>query len=164
VKIPTVAGLTFDAGPHEYRVDGVLAPSVTQILSAVGAGWRGPSNEMALARGAALHESVRLYHAGTFDAKNQTDGWTEIVKPYFDGFTRFMADTGFKIENCEVMVFNQRLFYAGTLDLVGKLHGKTVILDLKTGNGPASAGLQLAAYTMCLPRRLPRLSASASRF
>lgn len=66
--------LTFAAETHEYRVNGRLVPSVTQILEAVGLidyshiPW--PTRQMALERGRAVHEAIALDLAGDLDEES----------------------------------------------------------------------------------------------
>lgn len=72
---------------------------------------------------------------------------TEAEKPYVDAFRQFMEDHNPVFLETESTVFNKTYGYAGTMDAVVTIDGKTYIVDYKTGKRVwPEAALQLSAY------------------
>lgn len=136
--------LKFDSEKHQYTFNGEVVASVTQILKAGGIIDDRWYTEESRARGTAVHETAFLYLQNDLDFESIHP----IVKPYFDAFLKFMADTKFKpmIQLCEVPQYNPFSNYAGTPDMVGILNGRPALVDLKTGDAKQSARYQTAAY------------------
>jgi hypothetical protein len=60
---------------------------------------------------------------------------------------RFLRESGFRPTLTECRVYDDKLWYAGTLDLFGDLPGcMDVQIDIKSGAIPRSVGPQTAAY------------------
>ena len=63
--------LRFDPDSHLYRVDGIIVPSVTQVLEDVGivdySRLPGSTREMALRRGSAVHAACHYDDEGDLD-------------------------------------------------------------------------------------------------
>jgi len=134
--------LTFDRDAHEYRWNGKLVPNVTTILASAGPSpYRG---RLPLERGQAVHLAV------LYSIEDDLDESTlpEIAVPYFAGFKKFMAETGFRpdVSRCERPMYNSKLGFAGTPDLIGKLNGCWALIDVKTGS-LGQCGPQTAAYS-----------------
>lgn len=141
--------LEFDPVAHRYTLDGRELPSVTQILgryedwSAIPPGIR----EAALARGRRIHAACALMLDGFIGPHDSGDD----IAPYLVQFERFLAESGFVATLSEERVFSERLHYAGTLDMYGYLpKRRLVLIDIKTGSVPRSAGPQTAAYARAL--------------
>jgi hypothetical protein len=65
----------------------------------------------------------------------------------YSAFDFWCKGTQVEVVDCEVSVISETHRYAGTLDFIGKLNGKTILGDFKTSNGVYSDMLcQLAAY------------------
>lgn len=139
--------LTFDEGTHTYRLDGVVVPSVTQVLQrfVVDATWY---TEVSRLRGTMVHRALELYDTGRMPSN---PGIGEL-QPYLDAWIRFKAEADFQTEESEVRLASTRFRFAGTLDKVGLFRptgekGRCeAILDIKTGEPERWWGLQLAAY------------------
>lgn len=149
---------TFDEETHTYTVDGVVVPSVTQICEPITAGKYPPSGvvEQAARRGSRIHELCALYDMDALPDEFEGDllpyvqawanfcrdyspEWLYIEKPMYCGITIKAADH-----------YEERIV-AGTLDRLGVVGGKTVVVDIKTAQSldrPAKIALacQLAAY------------------
>jgi hypothetical protein len=141
-----MSAVLFDEAKHEYRKpDGTRLPSVTEILKPLYADLRFVKQDLLDWKsevGVAVHKAIELYTLKQLDLESIDD----IVRPYFVQFVKFCADTGFVPNEAEVRVSS--LFgYAGTLDLIGVLNGRKVLVDIKTtaALSPAVA-LQTAAY------------------
>lgn len=104
----------------------------------------------AAARGSELHRIAESYALG------QPIEPPDHLARYVDQFTRFLGDHAPKYIASEAPVFNAAYRYAGTLDAIVELDGKTCVLDMKTtpkGPGERSrppwpeVALQLTAYS-----------------
>lgn len=121
----------------EYVIDGDRFPSVTEILEAVGvcdlSDIPREALENASRRGKLVHSWIELEGLGHLSPGAEPD--SEIA-PYIRAFHRFVEETGFEIEDQEVVVVSRTHRYAGTLDLAGrygkgKLKGIRGVVDLK---------------------------------
>lgn len=136
--------ITFDEPTHTYRKDGVIVPSVTQILSV--ADLYVHIDKALLARaskfGTAVHKATELHDKGTLNLLSLS----VALAPYLDGWKKFKKDTDFKILESESVVYS-KMGYAGTLDRIGTMGGKLTLLDIKTTTTiPKTIALQLGAY------------------
>jgi hypothetical protein len=132
--------IVLDAEKHEYTVDGVVFPSVTQIIKPVQPFIPKALLEAGGARGMKVHEACEFIDAG-FD-----DDVDPEVRGYADGYKRFLADSGAKVLRSEFRVANPAPGYAGTIDRVIQWGDDTIVLDLKSGEMHPWMRLQLAAY------------------
>jgi len=140
--------LDFDEATHTYRRDGIVIPSVTQILSI--ANDFSYVNKDVLERaskfGTAVHKTTELYDANELNVTTLDDA----LVPYLDAWKQFLSDTKFRVLESEVRVYSKH-GYAGTFDRVGDLANKKTLIDIKTSTTVArSTGLQLAAYKQAL--------------
>jgi hypothetical protein len=150
------ADLAFDAARHEYRLpSGVLVPSVTQILKAVGVATdfdeiAGRSQKLAdaidykRALGTAAHADCHAYD-------DQDLEWSQVhpdVHPFVRAWETFRQNTGLTPMARERRVYHPGLGYCGTLDGVFLTKAdRKVLVDIKLGDPfHAAAHLQTAAY------------------
>lgn len=130
-----------------YTIDGERWISVTEALAL--AGLRDLTHiphdvlERARERGQAVHEFLELLDLGMVeagDAKSELSG-------YVSAYQHFSADAKWQPIHVELVVRCSAYRYAGTLDRVGDLGARRVVLDLKCTSkiDPATA-LQVAAY------------------
>ena len=137
--------LTFDPILHEYRDNGRLVPSVTQILAPL-SNFEFVNPEVMRAAqdfGTAVHRACELDDLGQLD----DDTLDEALTPYLLGWRKFSVEAGVHWEGIENRVHSQSMGYAGTLDRVGLVDGMRAIVDIKSGTKlfPAT-GPQTAAY------------------
>jgi len=157
LKKPVVeTGLVFDEAKHQYRYNGKVVPSVTQILKAVGASPdMSGINPYYAQRGTALHKAIELWHRGKLDV----DSIHEDIRPYFDAFTCFVVDEpNYKsVEQekryCNIEKYGTETEYpfAGTVDDVAEMsnNGNKFIIDYKTSSAiHPHYFLQLGAYML----------------
>lgn len=140
--------LTFDQDKHEYRWQGRIVPSVTQILKPL-RDFSGIPAEVLIRKrdiGVALHAAVALDIGDDLDE----DTVDEAVRPYLIAWREFrrennlhQADFG-EVEQPMVHALHR---YAGTPDLTVFLNRRWSLIDLKTETAihPATA-VQTAAY------------------
>lgn len=142
--------LSFDEESHSYRLGDLQLTSVTQVLAQTGlaqfdAPW---FTEAIKARGTYLHQAIALECEGDLD----DDTLDEQLRGGVDGWRKFMADTGAKIEFGEQMLCDPDLRVAGRLDYIITMPDPRdpartirVLLDVKHALYPCAA-IQLAAY------------------
>lgn len=151
--------LTFDEALHQYKLDGVIIPSVTQVLK--GAGIIDFSMipvarlEAACQFGIAAHRATALSDKGTLDEVALDDN----LRPYLSGWRLFRQEYGFVPDIIEQPMYSRIYRVAGTPDRIGKwrIDDSIIIPDIKTGSAlsPANA-LQLAAYEMIVKENLTK--------
>lgn len=146
--------------------NGGFVPSVTTILEAypkdagyfkwikeVGADADTIRDE-AGRRGSTVHELTELYDSGHVVSILTDMGFPKFKMSEWSMFERYVEfTTQFNptIDMMEAHMVSEKLGYAGTLDRVIQLDGKTILLDIKTSNQIyPSYWLQLAAYNELL--------------
>ena len=137
----------FDEEKHEYTLDGIVLPSVTQIIQEAGLSDYSFVNETVLKAaanfGTAAHLACELEDYKDLDY----DSLNPELRPYLNGWNKFKKDTGFICEEIEKRVYSKKYLYAGTLDRVGPLFKRKALVDIKTGTSlPKWIRLQTAGY------------------
>lgn len=149
--------LRFESEAHRYLLSGVERPrellSVTKTFEIALEGTLGEDywTEEARQRGSFTHQAI-LYHS-----QHDLDLNTlhPIVKPFFDGYLKFVDDYQPEILHAEQPVFDEVSGYAGTFDLLCRLRRPGVVVsraleldlvDVKSGAIPWTVGMQTAAY------------------
>jgi hypothetical protein len=140
--------LEFEPVGHVYRLNGVRVPSVTDVVSMLEDFSGIPPAVLETARvfGGHVHDAVALDIRGVLD-------WSNLAAPlvpYLNAWRRFVADSGIVITASELRVAHAKLGYAGRLDLKGLLNKAPAIIDVKSGEMPASVGPQTAGYEEAL--------------
>lgn len=158
-----ITPFTFDEAAHVYRVDGVVIPSVTQILSELGYSnieiaerFNAEAVEHKRQLGKLVHQAAHYWDENDLAIHNAQGHLMihERVYGYLKGYLAFRAATGYEPATNEGRGVGEHLGmrYGMTFDSIGKFNGKLpwVIVDLKTASGSAqrSWGLQVTAYTM----------------
>lgn len=141
--------LSFDAPSHTYTVLGKVVPSVSQVLRAGGGGADYSSVPPEILQRAAdigieVHQCVEDYFRhGTMPATDDRS-----VEAYLPGLYDFIDDKAFTWLHSELLMYHPVLWYAGTVDLIGWVHGELAIVDVKTTNKihRDAVELQTAAY------------------
>lgn len=137
--------LTFSPDNHEYTLDGIVIPSVTQVLKESGLIDTTWYTDGGADRGTKVHQVLHYYDEGDLDLESVDDA----IRGYHVAYAKFCCDSGFIPELIEHRVCHQTYRYAGTLDRTGTMNGNKVVLDIKTGQVQPWAALQLAAYAYC---------------
>ncbi len=145
--------LEFDEATHTYSIDGIVVPSVTQVLTVAGLLDPRWYTEESKARGKAVHAACHYIDEGDLD-------WSTVhplVVPYVRAYEKFVKDTGFKPKLIEKAVCNETYFFAGTLDRFGFLQDDDCgdLIDIKSGASEPWHSIQMAGYGLCLPH-MPR--------
>lgn len=142
-----MGNLTFNAELHEYRIDGIVIPSVTQILEAAGLSdvSRIPKDilERASNFGKAVHKAIELHCKGNLDM----DSVDPILMLYLEAWKAFAEDFGYQFKRAEHRGAHPTYRYGFTIDQEGEItKGKyqgLAIGDIKTGQAYPSHKYQL---------------------
>lgn len=143
-------GLTFNADNHEYKLQGVRLPSVTQIIA--GAGLYGDTSyftEYSRDRGSFIHQVIEWHLSGELDESTIDP----VLTPYFEAWKRFERESSYVPDSCETRLASATYRFAGTIDHIGHLNGYFCIIDAKSGAPTPATGIQLAGYEMLLSAR-----------
>lgn len=139
--------LTMDA-EHVYRLDGQVIPGNTTILKDMGIVDTTWYTEDSRARGTYVHAASELI--------DQNDlHWPDVpspYKPFLEGWVLFLKESGFITWKSELPVYHSQGF-ATTLDRIGILNGRAVLLEIKTGTVPKWAMLQTAGQMLAARER-----------
>ena len=136
-------GLTFSAENHEYRLQGVRLPSVTQIIADAGLyGNTDYFTEYSRDRGSYVHKAIEYHLAGELDESTLDP----VIVPYFEAWQKFVLESNYVSDECEHRTASTVYRYAGTIDHIGHLGGHFCIIDVKTGTPTPATGIQLAGY------------------
>lgn len=100
-------------------------------------------------RGTENHRAWQMVEEGTAVDFN----FDPEVEKYRAGHAKFLKETGFKAlpGGIELRVKNDDLMYAGTLDRIGTIQNRVVLLDYKSSALPKGGGLQTALYLLAIP-------------
>jgi hypothetical protein len=140
--------LVFDEKSHTYNLNGIILPSITQILSGVGIiknqEFFTPESAE---RGKAVHEACLLFLENNLDS----DSLHWLISPYVNAFKDFVRESKFtaKLDLCERPLASSELGFAGTPDLVGMMNARSCIVELKTGN-ESHSHIQTAGQRMLI--------------
>lgn len=138
----TTMQTSFDAATHEYRINGRVVPSVTQIIESLGmidATWY---TEQSRAIGHLVAEATAI--DDNFGLAE--DSIDPAIAGYVAAWRRFRLDSQCTIDRVESQCFDPLGRYAGTLDRLITIYDRPAIVDIKTGAEEYWHRLQLAGY------------------
>lgn len=134
--------LDFDQEKHEYRLDGELIPSVSELLKPITEDHYGAINPAVLAqaaaRGTEVHEATESIDYGLDPEDISLD-----IFPYLDAYCAFLRDYKPEWYGIEDMVYggvadiHGSFDYAGTIDRWGMIDGTMAVVDIKTVAQPS---------------------------
>ena len=105
----------------------------------------------ASSRGKVVHEWVERYING--DRPEMPDN--QEIRGYVECFKNWVEEENVKLEESEVMVFNDKEGYCGTLDVIAKVKRKRYLIDVKTSkNIYPEHLLQTAAYQAAYKKKI----------
>ncbi len=136
----------FDEQNHKYSYGGKILPSVTTIIKET-LNIQYPEYAIYHAtRGTFVHKAIELYLNGNLDFSSID----ETIRPYLDSFIKFQEQAKIEPVLLEERFADKALTFAGTVDIVGKVKGKTYLFDIKTGQKQDSYNAQMAGYKKLL--------------
>jgi hypothetical protein len=136
--------ITFDEEEHRYEVDGLILPSVSEIMRSVSAEHYADipliQLERARVRGHKVHEAIELYEKLGIE---EEDG---EIRPFLLQYKIAKRLEGFRPWKIEVMLTNKR--FCGRLDCIGMMGKDLVLIDFKATSTIHTEllELQLAGY------------------
>jgi len=147
---------------HEYKVDGQVRVSVTQVLKDLGFinfdNVPADRLETARQRGKAVHACCHFLEEGDLN-------WSTVapnIWPYVEAYALMKEETGWIASQRERVLFCPLLNYAGQLDGFGsmaKLGIEEVLPDYKSGVPQRAARYQTAGYAVAIGKHyVPRCS------
>ena len=133
---------------HEYKENGIIIPSVTQILKGAGLIDLSFINKDLLAEkadfGTKVHETTELYDKFELD----TETLHPTLNNYLKQWVKFQNDFKIQIQEIETMYYHPSYRFAGRLDRIISIGKDFAIVDIKTGGKFPSYPIQTAAYKM----------------
>jgi hypothetical protein len=153
--------LTFDENKHEYKFDGIIIPSVTQIIGDIFPISDFISKDLLKEKadlGKKIHSTTELYDRGTLDV----DKLHPILKAYLDSWVKFRKDFNVQFdldsfsEQIETLLYHSVYKFAGRVDRIPFVDKERCIIDIKSGMEQKTHALQTAAYAMLANQLLDR--------
>ena len=138
--------ITFEEKKHTYAIDGSAVPSVTTVLRDVLGNQFEGLDPIYMQRGLVAHALYHLLATGEDLGSYEFD---ERLRGNVEGWQAFIRTSGAEILGSEMRVGSKLHRYAGTLDLLCVINGKTTVVDYKSTATKRDA-LQLAGYVMAL--------------
>lgn len=154
-------GVAYNDALHAYTLDGVPAPSVSEVLQLVNPDQYAMVSaeilERASKRGRAGHEMIALDTRNMLDIYELED---ELLVSQYLAWDKIRHDLQIEVLYSERVVCSRRHKFCGTLDLIASLvyKGKRELwlLDAKfTAQLPPLVGVQVAAYSVAAEECLP---------
>ena len=127
-----MAEFLYEESTHTYTLDGVVIPSVTEICAPITCGKYPPVGvvQQAAARGTRVHELCALYDMDALPDEIEA----ELVG-YVKAWAAFCRDYKPVWRHIELPLYGSPdtgLPFAGTLDRIGEIDGRTRVVDIKT--------------------------------
>lgn len=140
--------LKFNPDTHTYTYGELELPSVTQVLKMLG-GKYNPNKKLAeeyMARGTYIHKACEMYEKDELDLDLcEHQAFVKAWIKWLDFHKQDLVTIAL-----EIPVYHKTLFYAGTIDRVYAIGGKTYVLDIKTGTPRKEDKIQSWAYVHAL--------------
>ena len=153
--------MTFEFNPetHEYRENGLIVPSVTQIIAGAGlCDFSCVEEEIrirSMKRGQSVHWLLQLEDEGALNYRTVPKG----LKGYRKAYRTWKRQSGFNVLWIERQ-FVSNFGFAGTLDRAGSFppttmytSGTKAVVDFKTGEIADWVRYQLCAYSLEVDKR-----------
>lgn len=142
--------LTFDDAKHIYRLNGIIVPSVTQVMQPLSdETYRDVEAKVlrrAAGKGTAVHNAIENYLTfGIEDIEPEHAG-------YFTAFLRWFDEYKPQVIGKEYRLYHKFMAYAGTADLICIIGGRLYVIDYKTTQRIEEmlVKVQLKAYSQAL--------------
>lgn len=139
--------LVYDDATHTYRVDGVVVPSVTQVLAR--AGLTDFSHLPDRVRERALNRGRRVHQAAHFMLEGDLDWATvdEAERGYVESCAGFLKIAELVVLHAEARLYHPGIRVAGTTDALGVWRGERAVVDWCCGDlAESRKDLQTSCY------------------
>ncbi len=146
-----MAKLTFDEATHKYKNDGKVKPSVTQIIGDV---LKGEREEMepsdAIIKGTIIHKTLEYLDKGVLGE------YDSRIQSYVDAWNKFKSDYKVEFLSIEEFRIDPTEQFAGRIDRVAVIDGKTTVIDIKSGKSYKEYTTQTAGYALLYDNLIER--------
>ena len=140
--------MTYDDDKHQYKLDGLILPSVTQIIQESGLiNLEWVDRDLLEAKadlGRKVHSATELNDTNNLNTKDLHP----TLKLYLDSWIKFRTDYKFVLTEIELKLFHKLYRYAGRIDRVGLLNKKLILVDIKSGTEQKTSAIQTAGYEL----------------
>ena len=139
--------LTFKEKNHEYYLDEIYIPSVSEIIKPIYEKVYKNIDEETLE--IASDKGTRVHRAIEFMSKYKMEKFDEDIIGYIEGYKQFRKENKeWKLKESELRLYNKELLYGMTIDEVYEVGKEIVISDIKTTSTSHEGawGVQLSAY------------------
>lgn len=158
--------------PHIYLVDGILTPSVSEILHFMFPDKYSGVPDWILERkaeyGTKIHESIEMYEANiktmskeeSFDITIQAQKLTYIQEASLKQYIKLKNKYKIEVLDQEMMI-HYKNYYAGRFDMIAKINGNLCLCDIKTTAELDEEYLswQLSFYELAMNKQFDKLFA-----
>ena len=135
---------------HTYWLGEKKVPGVNEIIQDLGISNSDFYTEEHAQRGRDIHKLCDVCDGLGANIDHKYSG-------YRDGWNKFKEDYNFKPKKIELMLYHPILMYAGTIDRVGSMDKKSVLIDIKSGQPQKWHELQLTGYHALLESQKPSI-------
>lgn len=149
-EIPAVDGLEFEDNTHTYTLNGIVVPSVSEVIAPLSNVKYSGISERTLARaadkGTSVHNSIENWiKFGIEDIPPEHSG-------YFNAFMDWWNTYNPEVVGSEVRLCHILMQYAGTADFIGYIQDELTLIDFKSTYtvSDMTCGVQLEAYSQAL--------------
>ncbi len=139
--------LSFEENNHEYKRNGVIIPSVSQIIGDILINLDFISKELLEEKadlGKKIHKTTELYDRGNLNSNSLHP----ILRNYLNSWIKFRKDFDFEPIEIELMGFHPLYNYGYRIDRIGMSKKDKVLLDIKSGTKQKSHAIQTAGYKL----------------
>jgi hypothetical protein len=150
--------LTYSPEDHIYRYNGIIVPSVNQILDAEGIlpSFDFPNAEFYRLRGEYVHDAIKMHFYGKLDEESLEGD----VEAFFNGFRKFMDENPVSPEEVEKPLYSEKWGFTGTPDM----WDTKAIYDWKCSkNTYAHYLLTMAGYKILIEENYKHLNYKAEK-
>lgn len=148
--------LTYDSETHTYYVDGIQRPGVSDIVFSLEEPIlrRIPPQKLeeGRIRGTNIHDATKWDDMGILDMDTVMDEYLLAL----EGWRKFNRDTGGEWLLIEERLDSEKWKFAGRIDRVKTINGKTTLIDIKSGGILITTKLRLAGYEILWNENNPK--------
>lgn len=150
IEAPIYPELEFEEKDHIYRLNGLVIPSVSEVMTPLSSAlYKSVDPETlnhAAARGTSIHEAIENW------IKFGIEDIIPDYKGYLNGFYQWWAKEKPTVVCSELKVYHKVLLYGGTVDLLAYIGNQLTLVDFKTTSvlNDMTCKVQVEAYAQAL--------------
>ena len=139
--------LSFLEKSHQYFLDEIPIPSVSEIISPIyNKVYRGINSEV---MEKAANKGTKIHRAIEFKSKYNLKKYDKDISEYIKAYENFRSDnSSWKLLHSEYRTYHKALLYGMTIDEIYETNQGIILCDIKTTNTPhlGAWSVQLSAY------------------